>query len=306
MPALIINNTNNKYLPMIITPIHPNWGKYIKLDSVQEFFDQPKTFWRYMLSEHKLLVFKKAFMYDRYYALFGRYFGTPWDQGLYSYVNEETLTGWVDGRPYALGVSLNTHDPNQSLQTRELLWHADLPNVITDPHPGYQTYPIRSLYMTSNGGPEHNPTTNWIDLGTAINYLTPELFDLAQRMQVIQHDPYGGRTFKNIQNQTYPFIKIHPITGKKSLRYNVYDGANADYTAGYIKSVMLDNVVLPDNELLRKFITYLEQIPELVYKHEWNVYDIVIYDNHTLAHSRGEVTGPAMTRQQLRMNINWQ
>ena len=291
---------------MILTPIHVTWGTQIEFTDTnnnnEDFFKQSKSYWTQLLTERRLLVFKQMHLQDRFYGLMGRYFGVPWDKELYTFTNENTITGIVDKEKFVVGIASNVTKNSQ--QTQELVWHADLPNLIDDSLPGYQPYPIRSLYLIRHLL-EHNPTTNWMDMTSAIDFLPPDMLELAQRMQVVQHDPYAGSTFKSVPNQIYPFIKIHPITGKKSLRLNIYDNATPGVPKGYIKSVMLDGEVMPNNELLRQFITYLEQIPELVYKHNWDLYDIVVYDNHSTLHSRAPVTGPLGTRKILRMNINW-
>lgn len=291
---------------MILTPIHLTWGTQIKFTDTnnknKDFFEQSKSYWTQLLAERRLLVFKQMHLHDRFYGLMGRYFGIPWDAELYRITKENTITGIVDKEKFVVGIASNGYE--SSLQTKELLWHADLPNLLADSFPGYKPYPIRSLYLIQHL-PEHNPTTNWMDLTSAIDFLPPNMLELAQKMQVVQHDPYKGSTFKSVPDQIYPFIKIHPITGKKSLRLNIYDNVTPDFPFGYIKSVMLDGNVMPDNELLRQFTTYLEQIPELVYKHSWDLYDIVVYDNHSTLHSRASVTGPLRTRRMLRMNINW-
>jgi taurine dioxygenase len=82
-----------------------------------------------------------------------------------------------------------------------------------------------------------------------------------------------------------PVPKIHPRTGKPLL---------------YASQQMTHNIVeLPDDEseaLLLKIFDHLYS-PDMVYEHEWRDGDLLVFDNITMQHSRGNVerNGPTRT-----------
>jgi alpha-ketoglutarate-dependent taurine dioxygenase len=82
----------------------------------------------------------------------------------------------------------------------------------------------------------------------------------------------------------FDFIKVHPVTGKKSLRLNYY--ATSEKSGAWIKKVYIDGIEQPDCSLIQTYIDYLLQFPELYIKHVWDTYDIAIYDNYSFIHGR--------------------
>jgi taurine dioxygenase len=81
-----------------------------------------------------------------------------------------------------------------------------------------------------------------------------------------------------------PIPNIHPRTGKPLL---------------YASQQMTHNIVeLPDDEseaLLLKVFDHLYS-PEMVYEHEWRDGDLLVFDNITMQHSRGNVERDGPTR----------
>lgn len=81
-----------------------------------------------------------------------------------------------------------------------------------------------------------------------------------------------------------PIPQIHPRTGKPLL---------------YTSQQMTHNIVeLPDDEseaLLMKLFDHLYS-PEMVYEHEWKTGDLLVFDNITMQHARGNVERDGPTR----------
>jgi taurine dioxygenase len=86
------------------------------------------------------------------------------------------------------------------------------------------------------------------------------------------------------QSTIKPLPQTHPRTGKPLL---------------YVSQQMTHNVVeLPEEEsetLLQKLFDHLYS-PEMVYEHEWQTGDLLVFDNITMQHSRGNVLKDGPTR----------
>jgi len=279
---------------MKVNHIHPSWCSIIELDSIEEFFNQPDNFWRDMIYDRKLIFFKRVNFTRAQYAEFSLKFGLPWSQDDYQYSQEFAET--LDTRFGKLTISpFNTKIVNQErINMSEMPWHADIPNRIEKP------FPFRSLWITSNPNPTISGQTIWLNVERAVELLTPELLDLAQRLIVTQQSWYKPGT----DLQEFSFIKTHPITGKQSLRLNWL--CRPDRTDAWIRSTKLDGVLQDDNSLLQSFYEYFIKFPELYYKHIWDTLDIAIYDNWPFVHRRTKLDFNAKNeyREFLRINID--
>ena len=256
---------------MKTTPIKDSWGCTIEFDNPMDFFQYDKNYWRNMLYEKKIIIFKRMTFKVLDFAKFGTYFGSPWAKSEYAYSNEHGLTCKDIDKNYSVSwfSSLLTGIPNT-----DMAWHSDIPNR------SYNPYPHRALWIIKNPNPEMSGKTKWLNVEDCFEYLTPEMKDLLPRVKIEQQSWYKPGT----DIRTYDFIKTQPITGKLSLRLNYYNTDNI--TGAWIKSVYIDNKLQPDCSLIKMFIEHLEQIPELVHYHQWDNYDVAIYDNWSFLHGR--------------------
>lgn len=258
---------------MILTDLHENWATKIEFDNPKDFFKQPENFWRDLIYKRKLLIFKKMNWSKEDYAKFSLQFGQPWAHEDYNYSEErkddvETDQGVITLSPFSNKTSKRLH-------TRPMTYHADIPNR------SFRPFPIRSLWITKNPRPEISGITGFLNINEeAFKFLTKDQLELLDRVKIIQQSWYKPGT----DFQEHDFIKIHPVTGERSLRLNYYCKGQ-DQTA-WIKHVKIDGVQQPDNGLVEQFINHLLQFKEIQYFHTWDTYDIMIYDNYPFIHNR--------------------
>lgn len=266
---------------MRITNIHEHWGSTVEFDNPLDFFKVEKNTWRDLIYKRKLLIFKRMKITDIEYCKFSTYFGMPWTSEEYKYSHEQAIViRDDDDKLYSLtkfsskSVSNNI---NRTIGVKEMNWHADIPNR------SFRPFPFRSLWMGQNPRTEESGKTQWLNLEDGIEYLSPELKKLMSRITVRQQSWYdGGGDY-----QMHDFIKVHPVTGKKSLRLNFYVGSpNVRSDHAWIKNVYIDNVQQPDQSLIQEYIDELLKFPELFYRHTWDEKDIAIYDNYSFVHGR--------------------
>jgi alpha-ketoglutarate-dependent taurine dioxygenase len=264
---------------MKISTIHSTWGSIVELDKPLDFFNQEKNYWQNMIYSRKLLVFKRMNFSLIDYMKFADWFGTPWTADEYRYSRELAIVEKdSDGKEYATSQFSNKLISTRKIGLIEMPWHADIPNR------SYRPFPHRSLWIVKNPNPEISGKTKWlnINLSDCKQYLDRELLDLLDRVTLEQQSWYAQGT--DLQQHT--FIKVHPVTGEQSLRLNYYNDLSRGITNAWIKKVYIDGVEQPDCSLIQRYIDCLTKHTDLLYYHQWDDYDIAIYDNYPFIHGR--------------------
>lgn len=272
--------------------IHRAWGEIFEFDSLEDFYSQGIDFWRHMLYERKLLIFKKMKINKVDYAKICMFFGRMWRSDEYRYSYEETDIIEVAGKKVALSPFSNRI--SSKLGMKEMPWHADIPNKPDRP------FPTRALWMYRNPNPESGLTT-WLNIAEGINCLPQELKDKIPDIKILQQSWWKKDTDMGL----HEFIKIHPVTGEQSLRLNYFNDPEVDIYDGWIKNVVYKGEVLEPKPILAEYSKYLQSQPELVYTHKWDTYDIAIYDNWPFVHRRSKLEfDPTLDRLFYRANID--
>jgi alpha-ketoglutarate-dependent taurine dioxygenase len=272
--------------------IHPLWGTEVNI-SIEEFFSQDLNYWRKKAYDRKLLVFKSMKINKEQYVNFAKRFGTLWNLKDYQYSTEmseavETSSGISFISPFSNII-------NTKLGDNEMPWHADIPNR------SFKPFPFRSLWITKNPSPEISGRTSWLNLELALNHLTEKQKSILDRITIIQQSWYVPGT----DIQEFPLIKIHPVTGCRSLRLNYYNDTEKIREDAWITGVKIDGVLQKDCSLVEEFLSHLETVPELIYEHVWDTFDIVVYDNWSFVHKRTRVIpGINGERKFYRINID--
>lgn len=263
---------------MIITNVNNTWGATIEFDNPLDFFKQDKRNMRKLMYEKKLLVFKKMSFTELDYAKFAYYFGKPWTQENYIYSHEPSTVLYENNKEYVITEFSNIIHSAKIISNSTMPWHADIPNAVQE-----HCFPHRSLWIVKNPNAEISGHTFWLNIEDGIEYLSAELKELSQHITILQQSWYSPGT----DEKMFDFIKVHPVTGKKSLRLNYYVTPNK--LNAWIKKVYIDGIEQPDCSLIQTYIDYLLQFPELYIEHVWDTYDIAIYDNYSFIHGRTKV-----------------
>jgi alpha-ketoglutarate-dependent taurine dioxygenase len=277
---------------MNINNIKDSWGTIIELDSPEEFFVYNPDYWRDLAYRRKLIFFKKVNFTKAQYSEFSFYFGQPWSAEEYKYSRE--MIEEVNTKNGTQIISPFNNANTKMVPNAYMPWHADIPNR------DFKPYPFRSLWITENPSPEHSGKTSWMNLEESFKYLTPEMLEMLPQISVCQQSWYSPGT----DTKEFPLLKIHPITGAKSLRLNHYNWGTQK--GAWITDVKVNNISQGNCFLIRQWIDHLQKTPELIYQHQWDTYDIAIYDNHSFIHSRTALTFDPATSKRLffRININ--
>jgi alpha-ketoglutarate-dependent taurine dioxygenase len=262
---------------MNIKNIHPKFGSIVTFDDPQDFFKVSPDYWRNLIYERKLVVIKKFNASIDDYVNLCHNFGKMWESKDYVYSREKALPVDVKGQTFT--VSPMSNKISKLLGMGHMPWHADIPNRKTNP------FPHRALWMLKNPNSKSG-LTSWLDLEEGLDRLPDNLRSQIPDIRVVQQSWYEEG--KDIQE--FGFVKTHPISGADSLRINYMNDSKHDISNGWIKSVYYKNELYEEpKQVLQKFFDFLETQPDLIYTHEWDMYDVVIYDNWSSVHKRTEL-----------------
>ncbi len=186
---------------------------------------------------------------------------------------------------------------NGGLGSYEVVWHSDN-SYVEVPPAGSMLY---SVVIPVNGGGD-----TWFNNQYMAYAELPDELKVAIRGKSQIHDASRNSagvlrpTVKmptrpeEVPGPAHPLVRVHPVTGKPAL----YLGRRRDWPSNYI--IGMSNA---DSEaLLDKLWAHATQ-PKYAWKHQWQVGDVVLWDNRCAMHYRSEVDA-AQPRVMLRTVIN--
>ena len=154
-------------------------------------------------------------------------------------------------------------EPIGALGNELVAFHSDLSYL---PKPGTVSL-LYAVEIPTEGG-----QTQWVDCRAAFDALpAARQHDLRTRRAVHRH-------YVEEQNPPeptlHPVVRKHPVTGRLSL-----------YVSPHLTSHMYDMPREEGDDLLRELYQHMDQ-PQFIYTHEWQVNDLVIWDNRPTMHRR--------------------
>jgi taurine dioxygenase len=152
-------------------------------------------------------------------------------------------------------------------------WHADLT---------YTTRPAKGSLLLCREKPPVGGDTMWANLNLAYETLSKPLRDFLDGLEAIhdvslvkgieKRDPEKVADLKRRNPPVaHTVVKVHPDTGRKSL---------------FLGQRIRGFVGMTEEESM-PILTFLNQhasSPEFVYRHRWNVHDLVMWDNRCTLH----------------------
>ncbi len=227
---------------------------------------------RNLWARHPVLVFRRQALSERELAEFSSLFGP---------LERVVRAEWASPDVPEIGLISNLRDgqgkPIGGLGDGELLWHSDQ-SYMMNPATGATLYAVE---LPSEGG-----TTSWVDLAAAYAGLPDRLkrlvdgrhgvFSYVKRLAGYQgvDRVISSEAKRKTPPIFHPLVHTQPATGRKALYLDsttTIGVAGMDEASG---SALLDEIY--------GFATR----PEFVYRHEWQVGDVVMWDNGSTMHRR--------------------
>jgi taurine dioxygenase len=173
----------------------------------------------------------------------------------------------IEGHPGLMKI----YDPNPVTQR----WHADTTHAACPPALSM----LLARVLPPIGG-----DTMWSDAYGAYEQLSPGLRRTLDGLRAVHRgtelaDRAG--VDRDAVTQTHPVVRTHPVTGRKALF------VNGDYTAHF------EGWTAEESAPLLAYLYAQIARPELVYRHRWQVGDLVIWDNRCTQHAVVGDTGGA-------------
>jgi taurine dioxygenase len=227
---------------------------------------------RELWARHPVLVIRRQALSERELAEFSALFGP---------LERVVRTEWASPVVPEVGLISNLKDgqaqPIGGLGDGELQWHSDQ-SYMMNPATGAALYGVE---LPSEGG-----TTSWVDLAAAYAELPDRLkrlvegrhgvFSYVKRLAGYQgvDRVISSEAKRKTPPVLHPLVHTHPVTGRRALYLDsttTIGIAGMDDASG---SAILDEIY--------SFATR----PEFVYRHDWQIGDVVMWDNGATMHRR--------------------
>jgi alpha-ketoglutarate-dependent taurine dioxygenase len=190
---------------------------------------------------------------------------------------------------------------------KDLPWHHDIP------WHREKRYPIRSLYPTRLEATK-GTTTNFCDADSIWQRIPKEQWEeLAQADIRIQFWYDASKGAENPPTKIVPLVERHPHTGRHSLLLNSFGPKHEQlpFSTSYTGAWILD-CWSKRKRLGLKYLNHLHEkvcTPDNIYEHEWELGDLVLFDNYSgVFHGRDRIVEAHTIREFWRMNLRhyWQ
>ncbi|MDH3700256.1 MAG: TauD/TfdA family dioxygenase [Alphaproteobacteria bacterium] len=221
-------------------------------------------------SNQGVLIFRRQSLSEAELVTFSRRFGDP---------DVIVRTDWQAATPEVVQISNMKDSAGRSiggLGAGELGWHTDQ-SYVADPATGSVLYMVE---MPRDGG-----RTYWANLQLAYDALPEKtktridgmsgVYDYVARQSTYDDEPEMSEELRRkTPPVTHPLVNRHPVTGKKSLYLDPTTSVGIAELPGAQGRALLDEL----NEHATQ--------PDFVYAHEWQIGDVVMWDNGFLLHRR--------------------
>jgi alpha-ketoglutarate-dependent taurine dioxygenase len=227
---------------------------------------------RELWARHPVLVFRRQALAERELAEFSALFGP---------LERVVRTEWASAVVPEIGLISNLKDgqaqPIGGLGDGELQWHSDQ-SYMMNPATGAALYAVE---LPPEGG-----TTSWVDLSAAYAALPDQLkrrvegrhgvFSYVKRLAGYQgvDRVISSEAKRKTPPVLHPLVHTHPVTGRKALYL--------DSTT----TIGIEGMDDPSGSALLDEIYSFATRPEFVYRHDWQVGDVVMWDNGSTMHRR--------------------
>lgn len=221
-------------------------------------------------SSQGVLIFRRQSLSEAELVTFSRRFGDP---------DVIVRTDWQAATPEVVQISNMKDSAGRSiggLGAGELGWHTDQ-SYVADPATGSVLYMVE---MPRDGG-----RTYWANLQLAYDALPGKtktridgmsgVYDYVARQSTYDDEPEMSEELRRkTPPVTHPLVNTHPVTGRKSLYLDPTTSVGIAELPG-----------TQGRELLDELNEHATQ-PDFVYGHEWQIGDVVMWDNGFLLHRR--------------------
>lgn len=250
---------------MKITRIKEKWVSEVTDVDCANLSDVEKTKVYNLFADQKVLIFKDQKLNNSQLKDFCSIFGTVWDNSkeTYSGLQQSVVSGHEDN-------FVETVSEDGLLKSGVINWHVDLTHFPS------QLLPNRILYAVELEGQPSG--TKFIDTIQGLDLIESNIKKFLESTVAICKAPYKTPWNSPVRR---PALQWHPIHNAFGL---VADELFTQWLEGLDEGT--DYKQWFRSNVIDKMIT-----EETLYTHEWNLGDIVVYDNYSTIHYRDAFVG---------------
>jgi len=264
---------------LTITPAHPAFAAAVSGADLTRRLDEA-TFERIAVAfdDYSVLVFREQALTDEQQMAFSERFG-PLETTVRTLGAEDRLGAHIVdlSNTDAEGKLMGWDDRRMLYQSGNQLWHSDS---------SFKPVPAHSSALSARVIPPEGGETEFASMRVAYEHLDKDLrFDESVRRdldrQIVVHsfgfsrsliDPgIGTEIGRDYPPVRHAMVRANPRNGRKSL----YIGSHAWFVEG---------LGLDESRILLAGLLELTVRPDRVYRHRWQVGDLVMWDNSCVLH----------------------
>ena len=250
---------------MLVKKIKNNWvSEILDVDCANLTSSEEKQIYE-IFAKQKVVIFKDQSLNNMQLKKFCSIFGQVWDNSKekYSGLQQSVVSGHEDN-------FVETVSENGLLSSGLIPWHVDLTHFPS------QLLPNRILYAVELEG--DTASTQFIDTVQGLNLINSSIKEFLKYATALCKAPYNTPWDCYVRR---PAIQWHPIHNDYGL---VADELFTQWIEGLEKDVDYKQWI--KKNVINKMISN-----ETTYAHNWNVGDLVVYDNWSTIHTRDAFTG---------------
>src|SRR6201989_1279793 len=265
-------------MPISIRPLHPVFaGEVSGIDCRKPLSPGAIDAVEAGMNEYAVLIFRGQDLTDEEQIAFTRYFGELENYNTPGHVrkreDQRLGTGIADfSNLDKHGNIMSDEDRVWFFKLGDRLWHSDS---------SFRPVPARYSLLSGRVLPSWGANTEFADMRASYDALDErtkaEVEDLVCLHSLMYSREAIGFTdltederasFKPVRQR---LVRVHPITGRKSLFLSSHAGAIEGWT-------------IPEARMFLRDLTEHATQREFVYSHDWRPYDLVVWDNRSTMH----------------------
>jgi len=250
---------------LLVKKIKNNWvSEILDVDCANLTSSEEKQIYE-IFAKQKVVIFKDQSLNNMQLKKFCSIFGQVWDNSKekYSGLQQSVVSGHEDN-------FVETVSEDGLLSSGLIPWHVDLTHFPS------QLLPNRILYAVELEG--DTASTQFIDTVQGLNLINSSIKEFLKYATALCKAPYNTPWDCYVRR---PAIQWHPIHNDYGL---VADELFTQWIEGLEKDVDYKQWI--KKNVINKMISN-----ETTYAHNWNVGDLVVYDNWSTIHTRDAFIG---------------
>ncbi len=262
---------------MKTTPLHPLFAAAVTgIDISKDLDSLAVRAIEKVIDEFAVVVFRDQSLTVEAQIAFARRFGP---------LEGATMRTRADNRhrtPHPEIVDIANVDENDNLQSSDdrrrvynlgnRLWHTDS---------SFRAVRGALSMLYARRIPPSGGDTEFADMRAAYDALPPDIKRQADSLW-IEHDRTFGRVMLGVTNHTPQEIAAFPPVRHKLVQVHPTSGRTTLYLAAHAKDVV--DWPVPDGRIFLRELMEAATEREFVYRHQWRVGDLVIWDNRCTMH----------------------